>query len=100
MINVWIGSRMLRGGTSALRIGGAATAGSLQFFLITNFAVWLRFPTTYSHTLAGLAACYVAAIPFYGRTLAADLLYTGALFGLYAWLSRRVGETAPAAELS
>jgi hypothetical protein len=100
MINVWIGSRWLRGGANVLRIGGAAATGSLQFFVITNFAVWLHFPTTYQHTLPGLAACYVAAIPFYGRTLAADLLYTGALFGLYAWLSRRVGGTVPAAELS
>jgi hypothetical protein len=32
----------------------------------------------------------VAAIPFYGRTLAADLLYSAALFGLQAWLSRKV----------
>jgi len=37
-----------------------------------------------------LAACYTAAIPFYGRTLAADLLYSAALFGLYAILSRSV----------
>jgi hypothetical protein len=36
-----------------------------------------------------LVACYVAAIPFYGRTLAADLFYSAALFGAYALLSRR-----------
>jgi len=29
-------------------------------------------------------ACYVAAIPFYGRTLLADLFYSAALFGAYA----------------
>jgi hypothetical protein len=44
----------------------------------------------YPHTLAGVVQCYVAAIPFYGRTLASDLLYSGALFGLHAWLSRMV----------
>jgi hypothetical protein len=64
--------------------------GSVQFFLISNFGVWLKFPQSYAHTLSGLAACYVNAIPFYGRTLAADLLYSAALFGLHAWLSRRV----------
>jgi hypothetical protein len=90
LINVWIGSRFLRATASPWRIGGAAAVGSLQFFLITNFAVWLRFGTAYPHTLNGLAACYVAAIPFYGYTLAGDLLYTGALFGLHAWLTRRV----------
>jgi hypothetical protein len=90
LISVWIGSRMLRGSNSPLRIGSATVIGSLQFFIITNFGVWLKFPESYPHTLQGLATCYAAAIPFYGRTLAADLLYTAALFGLYAWLSRRV----------
>ena len=32
-----------------------------------------------------------------GRTLAADLLYSGALFGLHAWLSRRVAGSERAA---
>ena len=90
LINVWLGSRLLRSTESPLRIGAAAGIGSAQFFLLTNFAVWLSFPTTYAHTLQGLASCYMAAIPFYGRTLAADLFYAGALFGLHAWLSRRV----------
>jgi len=100
MINVWIGSRLCRKAT-ALRVGSAAGLGSLQFFLITNFAVWLSFPTSYPHTLAGLATCYAAGLPYYGRTLAGDLVYTGVLFGLYAWLSntlaRRVEATAHAA---
>jgi hypothetical protein len=90
LVNVWLGSRLLRSTENPVRIGAVAGIGSLQFFVVTNFAVWLHFPTTYAHTLQGLAACYVAAIPFYGRTLAADLLYAGALFGLHAWLSRRV----------
>jgi hypothetical protein len=90
LINVWLGARLLRATESPLRIGSVAAAGSLQFFLITNFGVWLRFPTTYAHTLGGLVSCYVAAIPFFGRTLASDLLYSAALFGLHAWLSRAV----------
>ena len=89
MIYVWIGAR-LRATESPLAIGGAAVAGSLQFFVLTNFAVWLGSTQTYPHTLPGLAACYVAAIPFYGRTLASDLLYSAILFGLHAWLSRAV----------
>jgi len=90
LINVWIGMRFLRNTESPVKIGSAAAAGSLQFFLISNFGVWLRFPESYAHTLSGLGLCYARAIPFYGRTLAADLLYSAALFGLHAWLSRRV----------
>jgi hypothetical protein len=40
--------------------------------------------------MAGLAECFSAAIPFWGRTLAGDLLFTAVLFGLHAVLSRRV----------
>jgi hypothetical protein len=90
LLNVWLGSRLLRSTENPLRIGAVAGVGSVQFFLLSNFAVWLNFPTTYAHTMQGLASCYIAAIPFYGRTLAADLLYSAALFGLHAWLSRRV----------
>src|SRR5271169_589036 len=37
MINVWIGTR-LRQTENPLWIGSAAVAGSVQFFLLTNFA--------------------------------------------------------------
>ena len=93
LINVWLGSRLLRSTRNPLMVGAAAGIGSLQFFLISNFGVWLRFPTTYTHSVQGLVSCYAAAIPFYGRTLAADLLYSAALFGLHAWLSRKVGQS-------
>src|SRR5512140_407028 len=68
LISVWLGRRLLRNSESALRIGGVAMASSLQFFLISNFAVWLH-GHLYPVTLAGLAQCYTMAIPFYGRTL-------------------------------
>ena len=96
LIYVWIGSRV-RATQSPLAIGGAALAGSVQFFLITNFAMWLKPVSLYTHNAAGLIACYVAAIPFYGRTLLADLFYSAALFGAYALLSRRVAANQPAA---
>ncbi len=89
LISVWIGSR-LRNTESPLWIGAGALAGSVQFFLITNFASWLSLTHTYPRSLSGLAACFAAGIPFYGRTLASDLFYAGVLFGLHAWLSRTV----------
>ena len=36
----------------------------------------------YPHTLAGLGACYVAALPFYRNDLVSTALTAGALFGL------------------
>ncbi|MEJ7636633.1 MAG: DUF6580 family putative transport protein [Singulisphaera sp.] len=35
-------------------------------------------------TAAGLVACYVAALPFFGNTVVADLAGTAAFFGLGA----------------
>jgi hypothetical protein len=88
LINVWIGSR-LRRTENPLWIGSAAVAGSVQFFLLTNFA-WLGASSMYPHTLAGAMACYAAGVPFFWRTLASDVFYSGVLFGLHAWLSRTV----------
>jgi hypothetical protein len=97
LIYVWIGSRV-RATQSPLAIGGAALAGSVQFFLITNFAMWLKPVSLYTHNAAGLMACYVAAIPYYRNTVLADLFYSAALYGAYALLSRRVAvQNQPAA---
>jgi hypothetical protein len=89
LINVWLGRRLLRNSESPLRIGSAAVVSSLQFFVLTNLAMWLH-GVHYPMTTAGLVDCFVMAIPFYGRTLAADLFYSGVFFGLHAWLSRTV----------
>lgn len=88
LIAVWIGRR-LRGTENIPRIAAFALLSSIQFYLISNFPSWL-WSGRYAHTASGLATCYVAAIPFFGWTLAGDLFYTGVLFGLHAWLSRTV----------
>lgn len=92
LIAVWIGSK-LRHTENPLWIGTGAVAGSTQFFLITNFASWLSMSHIYPRSFGGLVSCYVAGIPFYGRTLASDILYAGILFGLHAWLSRTVARS-------
>ena len=88
LIAVWLGRR-LRGTESVPRIAALSVINSMQFFLLTNFGSWLWFQG-YPKTAAGLATCYSAAIPFFGWTIASDLIFTGVLFGLYAWLSRTV----------
>src|SRR5689334_4650730 len=65
---------------SPLRVGAAALASSVLFFVVTNFGMWL-FSGFYPRTWAGLEACYVAAIPFFQNTLAGDLFYATLLFG-------------------
>jgi hypothetical protein len=65
---------------SVLRVGGAAIASSVLFFVVSNFGTW-ALSGMYPHTLAGLSACYVAAIPFFQNTVAGDLFYATLLFG-------------------
>jgi hypothetical protein len=77
-IGTWLANR--RG---ILRFGGAVFLGALQFFFITNFAVWQLFGT-YPPTPAGLAACYIAGLPLFGNTLAGDALYASLFFGIFA----------------
>lgn len=84
---------------SFLWIGLAALLGSMQFFLITNFAFWVANQEKFfPHTLPGLLACYIGALPFFGLTLAGDLVYTGILFGGYALATRHA--LAPKTRLS
>jgi hypothetical protein len=68
----------------ALPIVGTMLASSLIFFALSNFAVW-AFSGMYPLTMAGLAQCYVAALPFLDKTVLGDLIWTGVLFG-GAWL--------------
>jgi hypothetical protein len=86
LLSVLIGT-WLRNRRSISRIGGAIFLGALQFFLVTNFAAWQLFGT-YPHTPAGLAACYVAGLPFFGNTLAGDALYATLFFGIFALAER------------
>lgn len=62
---------------------GASVSGSVLFFIITNFGVWVSSQVTYPHTFAGLMECYAAAIPFFRNTLAGDIVYVGILFGTF-----------------
>ena len=78
---------LVRHRLTPLRVGAAALTGSVLFFLVTNFGVWL-ISSLYPKTLAGLAGCYVAAIPFFRNTLAGNAAYTLVLFGGFALAQR------------
>jgi hypothetical protein len=64
------------------KVAAFTIAGSLFFFVVTNFAVWL-WGDMYTLNFSGLVQCYTMALPFFRNTLAGDLFYTAALFGLY-----------------
>ena len=75
-----------------------ALAGSVLFFVVSNFAVWMA-TDMYSKTLAGLAECYLAAFPYFQNTLAGDLVFNTMLFGglaLAEWRVPSLGESSPA----
>jgi len=76
LIGIW-----LKGHKSIGWIVGASLSSSVLFYVITNFGVWMT--GGYPPTTAGLAECYIAAIPFFRNTLLGDLVYVGVLFGLY-----------------
>jgi hypothetical protein len=61
---------------------------SVLFFLTSNFGAWLIPEMNYPRNLAGLFASYVAGLAFFDRTVLADLIGTGVLFGLGAMLAR------------
>jgi uncharacterized protein DUF6580 len=81
-IGFWVRDRR-----SLARITAATLLGATQFFLVTNFAVW-AFGLSYPRNGAGLLACYVAGIPFFGNTLAGDAVYATLLFGGFALAER------------
>ncbi|MCS7237505.1 MAG: hypothetical protein NZ899_04455 [Thermoguttaceae bacterium] len=93
-IQVVLGMVFLRR-LSVLRVGTVAFAGALQFFVLTNFAVW-AIGNWYPKTWAGLAECYVAALPFFQNQLIGDLGYSAVLFGAWALAERFLPAAHPA----
>jgi len=61
---------------------GTSLIGSGVFFMLTNFGSWLSPLSMFPKDLGGLISTYVAGIPFLGWTVAGDLFYALALFGI------------------
>ena len=86
-----LAARWLTEKKATLAVLPLSLVASGLFFVTTNFAEWIAGPLKlYPHTLEGLGACYVAAIPFFSNTVLADLAGVTILFGLDAfarWVS-------------
>jgi len=84
---VWLGRTLRQQPRGWAGIAGRCAACGLipatLFYLVSNFAVW-AFESDYEKSLAGLAQCYAAAVPFYRWMLAGDLFYVAVLFGCWA----------------
>lgn len=73
-----------------LNIVFASLAGSVLFFVVTNFVVWAGVShNLYPNNMTGLVECYIAAIPFFRNTLLGDLLYVSVLFGSFEFAKYR-----------
>ncbi|MDV2496531.1 MAG: DUF6580 family putative transport protein [bacterium] len=71
---------VLRTRKGVVPVAAAAVASSVLFFVVTNFGVW-ALGSFYPKTVAGLIACYVAAIPYFHSTLLGTVVYSAFLFG-------------------
>lgn len=92
---VWLG-RWMRGEERVGAIAGKAIVCGLVpatiFFVVTNFAVW-AFQSDYGKSLAGLAECYWAALPFYRWMLAGDVFYMAVLGSCWLAASATIRRT-------
>lgn len=80
-----LGHRVLAKVTT-LRVIAGVVGSATSFFVLSNFVVWMG--GLYAHTLAGLMACYGAALPFYRNDLVSTGLVAGVLFGLPVVVAR------------
>ena len=80
---------LLRGRVTGLNVLAGSLAGSIVFFVVSNFGVWMG-GVEYPLTFDGLAACYIAALPFFRNAVLGDLFYAAVMFGSYHWLTTRV----------
>jgi hypothetical protein len=82
----------MRGKVNASRVVAYSVVGSILFFLVTNFGVWLTASTMPGSEacIAGIVPCYVSAIPFFQWSLLGTLFYSAILFGGFALLRTKL----------
>ena len=68
--------------------------GSLLFFLVTNFGVWIM-SGFYEKSIVGLLTCYSMALPFFHNTLAGSVVYSAIMFGGYEGLKNYLPDSVP-----
>jgi hypothetical protein len=47
----------------------------------------------YPLSISGLSACFIAALPFFGNTLAGHVIYGAVMFGLFEYLTKMLSNS-------
>ncbi len=82
-----LGQILLSTRTTFVRGAAASLLGPTSFFVVSNYAVWIS-GGMYPRNLAGLVACYTAAIPFYRNDLLSTAIVVAVAFGVPVLLRR------------
>jgi hypothetical protein len=91
LLGIWASRKPCAGPIAAVaRTLGLTLIGSLQFFLLTNLAVWL-WSGWYGSEWSELVRCFWAAVPFYKWTLLSDLAFFAAPLASWELLRRPLG---------
>jgi hypothetical protein len=76
---LWLGTKLGKD-AKILPVIGAALAGSVSFFLVTDFFSWVTRALPYPSGWNGLMMSYEAGLPFFRHAVEGDLLFTMAMF--------------------
>jgi len=74
----------------ALHIAAGGLVGAVTFFVVTNVAYWWL-SNDYPHTIEGLGACFVNALPFFRWQPVGDVVWSLGLVSLTAAIGHRIG---------
>ena len=79
----------LKGKVNFRSVFAGSLISAILFFVVTNFGVWLV-SGMYPKTLAGLANCFLMAVPFFRYTVLSTFVYSFVLFGGYELVAAKV----------
>ncbi|MET3874832.1 DUF6580 family putative transport protein [Chitinophaga sp. OAE865] len=92
---VLLGQLLIKKASVANVLMGSAGAALLHF-LVSNFGVWISGSTNmltglpYTKDAAGLASCYIQAIPYMWYVLVGNIVYCSIFFGSFELVKRRL----------
>jgi hypothetical protein len=89
---VYLLGRMMLQNVNAKNVILASVSASVLFFFVTNTISW-QYDALYTKDFTGLMLSYIAGLPFFYNELAANLLYGGLMFGIFAYRNEIIGRT-------